>query len=32
MIHVHNLTKEFRDLRRGQVLAVDDISFDVRPG
>src|SRR5947209_3809345 len=32
MIHVHNLTKEFRDLRRGQVLAVDHISFDVRPG
>src|SRR5215475_11277344 len=32
MIHVHNLTKEFRDLRRGQVLAVDHVSFDVRPG
>jgi sodium transport system ATP-binding protein len=32
MIHVHNLTKEFRDLRRGQVLAVDHVSFDVRAG
>jgi len=32
MIHVENLTKSFRDLRRGQVLAVDHISFDVRPG
>jgi sodium transport system ATP-binding protein len=32
MIHVHNLTKSFRDLRRGQVLAVDHVSFDVHPG
>ncbi len=32
MIHVHKLTKEFRDLRRGQVRAVDGISFEVRPG
>jgi sodium transport system ATP-binding protein len=32
MIHVHNLTKSFRDLRRGQVLAVDHVSFDARPG
>ncbi len=32
MIHVHNLTKSFRDLRRGQVLAVDHISFDAHPG
>ena len=32
MIHVENLTKSFRDLRRGQVLAVDGISFDVGPG
>ncbi|MBI2805056.1 MAG: ATP-binding cassette domain-containing protein [Planctomycetes bacterium] len=32
MIHVENLTKSFRDLRRGQVLAVDHISFDVSPG
>jgi sodium transport system ATP-binding protein len=32
MIHVENLTKSFRDLRRGQVLAVDRISFDARPG
>jgi sodium transport system ATP-binding protein len=32
MIHVDNLTKSFRDLRRGQVLAVDQISFDVRAG
>ncbi|HXG08534.1 MAG TPA: ATP-binding cassette domain-containing protein [Gemmataceae bacterium] len=32
MIEVNNLTKAFRDLRRGQVLAVDHISFEVRPG
>jgi sodium transport system ATP-binding protein len=32
MIHVQNLTKSFRDLRRGQVVAVDHVSFDVRPG
>lgn len=32
MIHVDNLTKSFRDLRRGQVLAVDGISFDAQPG
>jgi sodium transport system ATP-binding protein len=32
MIHVDNLTKSFRDLRRGQVLAVDHVSFDARPG
>jgi sodium transport system ATP-binding protein len=32
MIHVHNLTKSFRDLRRGQVLAVDHVSFDAHPG
>lgn len=32
MIHVENLTKSFRDLRRGQVMAVDHISFDAQPG
>ncbi len=32
MIHVENLTKSFRDLRRGQVRAVDSISFDARAG
>jgi sodium transport system ATP-binding protein len=32
MIHVENLTKSFRDLRRGQVLAVDHISFDAHAG
>jgi sodium transport system ATP-binding protein len=32
MIHVENLTKSFRDLRRGQVLAVDNVSFEARPG
>jgi sodium transport system ATP-binding protein len=32
MIHVDNLTKEYKDLRRGTVLAVDHISFDVRAG
>jgi sodium transport system ATP-binding protein len=32
MIHVENLTKSFRDLRRGQVLAVDHVSFDAKAG
>jgi sodium transport system ATP-binding protein len=32
MIQVQNLTKSFRDLRRGQVLAVDDLSFEARAG
>jgi len=32
MIHVDNLTKSFRDLRRGQVLAVDHVSFDAHAG
>jgi sodium transport system ATP-binding protein len=32
MIHVENLVKSFRDLRRGEVLAVDHISFDAHPG
>ena len=32
MIQVENMTKSFRDLRRGQVLAVDHISFEARPG
>jgi sodium transport system ATP-binding protein len=32
MIQVENLTKSFRDLRRGVVLAVDHISFEARPG
>jgi sodium transport system ATP-binding protein len=32
MIHVRELTKAFRDLRRGQVLAVDGVSFDAAPG
>jgi sodium transport system ATP-binding protein len=32
MIHVHQLTKSFRDLRRGQVQALDGLSFEARPG
>ncbi len=32
MIHVDNLRKSFRDLRRGAVHAVDGISFEARPG
>jgi sodium transport system ATP-binding protein len=32
MIHVENLVKSFRDLRRGQVVAVDHMSFEARPG
>ncbi len=32
MIQVSNLTKGFADLRRGNVLALDHVSFDVQPG
>lgn len=32
MIVVDQLVKSFRDLRRGEVRAVDHISFDARPG
>ena len=32
MIHVEHLTKSFRDLRRGTVHAVNDVSFDAQPG
>jgi sodium transport system ATP-binding protein len=32
MIHVDNLCKAFRDLRRGEVLAVNHVSFDAYPG
>ncbi len=32
MIEVEHLTKTFNDLRRGKVLAVDDLSFSVGPG
>jgi sodium transport system ATP-binding protein len=32
MIQVDNLTKSFRDLRRGVVHAVDRVSFEARPG
>src|SRR5438105_230540 len=32
MIHVENLSKSFRDLHRGRVLAVDHISFQAHPG
>ena len=32
MIQVENLCKSFRDLRRGQVLAVDHINFEAHPG
>ncbi len=32
MIEVDGLTKEFPDLRRGPVLAVDHVSFNVQPG
>lgn len=32
MITVQNLTKSFRDLRRGVVMAVDHISFEARAG
>src|SRR5438105_9267503 len=32
MIHVDNLTQSFHDLRRGNVLAVDHVSFNARAG
>jgi sodium transport system ATP-binding protein len=32
MIQVENLTKSFRDLRRGLVHAVDGVSFEAKPG
>ena len=32
MIEVRDLCKSFRDLRRGQVLAVDHLNFEARPG
>jgi sodium transport system ATP-binding protein len=32
MIHVHELTKHYCDLRRGQFVALGGISFHVRPG
>ena len=32
MIHVRNLTKSYADLRRGQFVALDGISFDATPG
>src|SRR5262245_65144652 len=32
MIVVDRLQKSFRDLRRGLVYAVDDVSFEARPG
>jgi sodium transport system ATP-binding protein len=32
MIHVHQLTKHYSDLRRGRFVALDGISFHARPG
>lgn len=32
MIEARNLTKTFRDKKRGEILAADDISFRVSPG
>lgn len=32
MIRVEHLAKEFPDLKRGTVTALDDVSFDVQPG
>jgi len=32
MIHVEQLTKRFRDLRKGHITALDHVSFDVHPG
>ena len=32
MIHVRQLTKHYADLRRGQFVAIDRVSFDAEPG
>ena len=32
MIEAHNLTKVFRDKKRGEIRAVDNVSFTCRPG
>jgi sodium transport system ATP-binding protein len=32
MIHVRELTKHYADLRRGQFVALDQVSFDALPG
>ncbi len=32
MIHVEDLSKSFEDFRRGPVMALHDVSFDVQPG
>jgi sodium transport system ATP-binding protein len=32
MIHVQHLTKTYEDLQRGRFVAVDGVSFSVRPG
>jgi sodium transport system ATP-binding protein len=32
MIHVHELTKSYRDLRRGEIMALGGISFQAKPG
>ena len=32
MIDARNLTKTFRDRKRGEIHAVHDVSFTVRPG
>src|SRR4051794_1361767 len=32
MIQVQGLTKSFQDLKRGPVPALQDVSFEVRPG
>lgn len=32
MIEVHNLSKQFHDMRRGPVTALEGVTFDVQPG
>ena len=32
MIHVHQLSKAYIDLQRGEFLALDQLSFDAKPG
>ena len=32
MIHVEHVSKRFTDFRRGSVVALEDVSFDVKPG
>ena len=32
MIRIKNLTKTFEDMKRGPQIALDEVSFEVKPG